>query len=542
MKRRNFLRNSTLGTLAVPALATSCMAPSGSNAGTAEESIGYNEFELLEATIASLQQKMENGDLSARKITEMYLARIEAIDQAGPRLNSVIERNPDALSIADQLDKERAEGKVRGPMHGIPVMIKDNIDTGDQMMTTAGALALEGNKAANDAFIIAKLRESGAVLLGKTNLSEWANFRSTRSSSGWSSRGGQTRNPFVIDRNPCGSSSGSGSAVSANLCAVTIGTETNGSIVCPSSTNGVVGIKPTVGLLSRSGIIPISFSQDTAGPMARTVADAAILLGVLTGVDEKDSKTTASTGNALVDYTPFLDKGALSGARIGVWRSPFGFHEKVDEQLEQSLEVLRAQGAELIDIEEVIPGIKELYGPSRLVLEYEFKDGLNKYLAGANATSGVKSLSDVIAFNKANEKEAMPFFRMEILESSEKRGGLDETEYLEAVTMLQKRSREGITLTMETHRLDAIVGPTGGPAWQIDVVNGDHFGGGSSSPAAWSGFPNITVPAGFVHGLPIGMSFFGLPWSEGRLISLAYAFEQARPVRQAPGFLPTVAF
>ncbi len=507
-----------------------------------EEIPSYNDFSLLEMTIPEMQQKMDSGVLTSEQIVQLYLDRIKAIDEEGPQLNSVIEVNPDALEIAKQLDEERQQGNVRGPMHGIPVMIKDNINTADKMMTTAGAAALHGNYAAEDAFLVGQLRASGAVLIGKTNLSEWANFRSTRSSSGWSSRGGQTRNPYVLDRNPCGSSSGSGAAVSANLCAVTIGTETNGSIVCPSTANGVVGIKPTVGLVSRSGVIPISFSQDIAGPMGRTVTDAATFLGALVGVDESDSKSMESDGNFESDYTQFLDSNGLNGKKIGVWRSRFGFHEQVDAELEKALAAMEEQGAVLIDLEEVIEDMNDLWGASGLILEFEFKDGVNKYLESATPSTGVKSLADVIAYNKANESQAMPFFKMEILESSEARGDLDEKEYLNALKLVQNRAREGINGTMDKYDLDAIVAPTGGPAWSIDVVNGDNYGGGSSSPAAWAGYPSISVPAGYVHGLPVGLSFFGKAWSEGELIRLAYAFEQATKIRKAPEFLDSVQF
>lgn len=508
----------------------------------APDSVQPDDFTLLEFTIDQLQEKMESGQLTTVQITQLYLDRIKLMDESGPNLNAVIELNPDAVSIAEQLDKERREGKVRGPMHGIPVLIKDNIDTGDKMMTTAGALALLGNRAKNDAFLVEKLRASGAVLLGKTNLSEWANFRSTRSSSGWSSRGGQTRNPYVLDRNPCGSSAGSGVATSANLCAVAIGTETNGSIICPSTTNGIVGIKPTVGLISRSGVIPISFSQDIAGPMARTVTDAAIFLGTLTGVDPMDSKSIESEGKGFTDYTSFLDKDALAGKKIGIWRSRFGFHEEVDTVLQKALDKMVDAGAELVELDEVIENMNELWRPSRLILEHEFKDGVNTYLSGASPTTGVKNLEEVINYNNSNTEECMPFFKMEILESSNLRGALTDEAYLNAKALVQRRAREGINKTMDNHNLIAIVGPSGGPAWQIDVVNGDNFGGGSSSPAAWAGFPNITVPAGFVHGLPVGLSFFGRAWSEGELLGVAYAFEQLTKARQAPTFKPSVGF
>ena len=501
----------------------------------------YNDFPLLELSIADLAEKMASGQLTAVSITEMYLERVEAIDRSGPNLNSVIELNPDALRIARQLDQERAEGKTRGPLHGIPVMIKDNIDTADRMMTTAGASALMGNYAKEDAFLVKRLRESGAVLLGKTNLSEWANFRSTRSSSGWSSRGGQTHNPYVLDRNPCGSSAGSGAAVSANLCVVAIGTETNGSIVCPSASNSVVGLKPTVGLISRRGVIPISFSQDTAGPMARTVADAALCLGVLVGVDEKDRMSAESSGQFLTDYTPFLKIDGLKGKRIGVWRSKFGFHEGVDAALEPALKAIVEAGAELVDLETIIENANELRGQAFALLQYEFKDGVNAYLETASPATGVKSLEDVIAYNYMHEGEAMPFFKMEILELSQARAGLGEEAYLTAKRLIQSASREGIDRVMHEHRLDAILAPTGGPAWCTDLINGDHFGSGSSTPAAWAGYPNITVPAGFVEGLPVGMSFFGRAWSEGELISIAYAFEQMTKARRPPEFKASIS-
>ena len=482
---------------------------------------------------------MEQGALTAREITQMYLDRIEAVDKNGPRLQSVIEINPDALSIAEQLDEERKAGKVRGPLHGIPILIKDNIDTGDQMMTTAGALALTGNIATQDAFIVEKLRAAGVVLLGKTNLSEWANFRSTRSSSGWSGRGGQCKNPFVLDRNPCGSSSGSGAAVSANLCAIAIGTETNGSIVCPSSSNGVVGIKPTVGMWSRSGIIPISYTQDTAGPMTRTVTDAAILLAALSGEDPRDDKTRSLSEKYPSDYTAALDPNGLQGARIGIARFYMGFHEEVDQILEKAFELMRQKGATLIDLEEP-EAWKNLGAASYNVLLYEFKDGVNKYLANANAP--VKTVEEVIAYNKDNAAASMPYFKQEILEAAQQKGDLNTPEYLEAVRKTVLQSQKGIDQLLQENQLDAILGPTGGPAWTTDLVNGDHFGGGSSSPAAHAGYPNISLPAGYVHGLPVGLSLFGTAFSESTLIRLAFAYEQASQHRKAPGFLKRISY
>ncbi len=541
MKRRFFLRNTVLGGLSIPFLASSCESsgaapdPTGSSEDIQAPNVETDEFVLLETTVAELQEKMENGTWTARQITQWYLDRIAAIDDSGPTLNAVIEVNPEALAIADQLDRERSNGNVRGPLHGIPVMIKDNIDTADQMQTTAGALVMAGNVAEQDAFIVSKLRNAGAILLGKTNLSEWANFRSTRSSSGWSGRGGQCKNPYVLSRNPCGSSSGSGAAVSANLCAITIGTETNGSIVCPANANGVVGIKPTVGLWSRTGIIPISATQDTAGPMARTVRDAAILLGPLTGEDSTDVKTSESLGRSHEDYTQFLDAQGLRGSRIGVVRNMMGFHEGVDLALENAFEAMREQGAEVIDLD--YPEEWEgLGGAGYNVLLYEFKDGVNAYLKNANPDSGVKTLADIIAWNEAHEDRAMPFFKQEILEAAQEKGDLTTQEYLEAVEKTVSQSRKGIERLIRENDLDAIVGPTGGPAWTTDVINGDKFGGGSSSPAARAGYPNITVPAGFVEGLPFGLSFFGEAYAEPALLKVAYAFEQATQMRRPPKF------
>ncbi len=529
MKRRDFIQLTALGS-AAPLV--------GLQAGNSRKNTGNSskltaaDFALEEKTIVELQEAMAAGIYTSRAICEMYLARIKEIDQVENGINSVIELNPDALAIADALDKERQAGKVRGPLHGIPVLVKDNIDTADKMMTTAGSLALAGNIASRDAFIIERLRAAGAVLLGKTNLSEWANFRSSRSSSGWSSRGRQTRNPYALDRSPCGSSSGSGAAVAANMCAVAIGTETNGSIVCPSSANGIVGIKPTVGLWSRSGIIPISATQDTAGPMARTVADAAALLGPLTGTDPRDERTRESEGMRYSDYIQFLDKNGLQGKRIGVLRSTFGFHEQVDEIMSKALAVMQQAGATLVDPIE-IKTMQEFGDSGYQVLLYEFKDGLNKYLATANGK--VKSLEELIAFNEKHRDEIMPYFQQERLEAAAEKGGLDSQEYQQALKKMLALSREqGIDAVMAAHKLDAIVAPTGGPAWCIDLINGDHFSGGSSSMAARAGYPNITVPAGYVHGLPVGISLFAGAYQEPRLIAMAYAFEQASKVRQAP--------
>ncbi len=496
-------------------------------------------FELAEATIADLQAGMQSGKWSARALTEKYLARIEAIDRGGPALKSVIEVNPDALAIADALDKERREKGARGPLHGIPVLVKDNIDTADRMATTAGSLALVGARPAKDAFVVKRLREAGAVVLGKTNLSEWANIRSSTSTSGWSARGGLTRNPYALDRNPCGSSSGSGVAAAASLCAAAVGTETDGSIVSPSSANGIVGIKPTVGLVSRSGIVPISHSQDTAGPMARTVADAAILLSAIAGMDAADDATADPARRTAADYRQFLDANGLKGARIGVVRSLAGFLERVDAVFAEALRALKAGGAELVDPVELTSAAR-IGEPEGDVLHFEFKAGLNAYLAGLGPSAPVKTLKDVIAFNEKHAKEEMPYFAQETFLKAEARGPLTSYEYLEALAKSRRLARtEGIDATMDKYRLDALVAPTLGPACVTDLVNGDRWLGDASTAAAVAGYPHVTVPAGFVFGLPVGLSFFGRAWTEGTLIRMAYAFEQATKARTPPRFLPT---
>jgi amidase len=497
-------------------------------------------FELAELTIPELQDAMTSGRYTSRQLVELYLRRIQQIDRDGPTLRSIIETNPDALDIADALDAERRERGPRGPLHGIPIVVKDNIDTGDRMMTTAGSLALEGSIAPQDAFVIERLRAAGAVILAKTNLSEWANFRSTNSTSGWSARGGQVRNPYALDRNPCGSSSGSGVAVSANLAAAALGTETDGSIVCPASANGIVGIKPTVGLVGRSGIIPISQTQDTAGPMARTVTDAAILLTAMTGRDPRDEATTRATGTAH-DYAAGLDPGALKGARIGVSRKAhFGYSPEADRVVEAAIAAMRAQGAVIVDPVE-IPSVDEISECEIEVLLYEFKAGLNEYLAGLGPSAHVRTLADVMAFNERERSRAMPFFGQELFEMAEKKGPLTSKEYLgHRQTCATRAGEKGLDAAIAEHQLDALVAPTGGPAWPIDLVNGDHFKGASSGPAAVAGYPNVSVPAGDVFGLPVGISFFGAAWSEARLIQLAYAFEQATRHRRRPAFLPTV--
>jgi amidase len=536
--RRSFLQTGVLGGV------VAAVAPmSGSAAALAAGGGGGSEvpsFELDEITVAELQQGMESGRLTARSIAEKYLARIEAVDRSGPRLRAVIETNPDALAIADALDAERKAKGPRGPMHGVPVLIKDNIATADGMETTAGSLALVGAKAPKDSFVAKRLREAGVVILGKTNLSEWANIRSSHSTSGWSGRGGLTKNPYALDRNPCGSSSGSGAGVSANLCAVSVGTETDGSIVCPSSLSGVVGIKPTVGLVSRSGIIPISHTQDTAGPICRTVRDAAILLTALAGVDDDDGATIASRGKASPDYTKFLDADGLRGARIGVVRKYFGFHEGVDALMEQSLDVLKRQGAIVIDPAD-IETIGKTGDNETTVLLYELKADLNAYLATLGPGAPVRSLKDVIAFNEAHRETEMPYFGQDMFLKAEAKGDLKSKEYLDALENNHRLTRaEGIDATMDKFKLDALIAPTAPPAWVTDLVDGDNVGGGSSGMAAIAGYPDITVPAGFVFGLPVGISFFGRAWSEGALIRLAYSFEQATKARKAPRFLASV--
>jgi amidase len=542
--RRNFLRTgvtATLASAAYPALG----APRVADPAPAPEPGVQNlqnfkkDFELDEITIDDLQKAFQSGQYSSRSLTEKYLARIAEIDKAGPTVNSVIELNPDALQIADALDQERKSKGPRGPLHGIPVLIKDNIDTADRMNTTAGSLAMLGSRPPADAFVAAQLRKAGAVILGKTNLSEWANIRSSHSTSGWSGRGGLTRNPYALDRNPCGSSSGTGAAVSANLCVAGVGTETDGSVVCPSSANGLAGLKPTVGLVSRSGIVPISHSQDTPGPMARTVRDVAILLGAMAGADPQDSATADSQGKVSLDYTKFLDPAGLKGARLGVVRKYCGFNDAVDQLMDTLIGEMKRAGAEVVDPAD-IPTIGKFDESELTVFYYELKADLAAYLAHRGNTS-VKSLKDVIEFNDRNRDREMPYFGQDIFLKSEQKGPLSSKEYLDALALNQKLSRaEGIDFIMDKFKLDALVAPTAGPAWLTDLINGDHAAGGSSSAAAVAGYPNINVTGGYLWGLPVGISFFGRAWSEPTLLKIAYSFEQLTKARQKPRFSSTI--
>jgi amidase len=538
MNRRAFLESTAaLGAAAAvgPTLST--------RFGRARTALAASPFELDEATIADLQAGMKAGKYTARSLTETYLARIDALNLKGPTLRAVLETNPDALAIADALDAERKAKGPRGPLHGIPVLLKDNIATRDKLNTTAGSLALVGVKPPRDAFLADKLRAAGAVILGKANLSEWANFRSSHSSSGWSGRGGQCRNPYVLDRTPSGSSSGSAVSVAANLCTVAVGSETDGSIVSPSSCNSIVGIKPTLGLVSRAGIIPIAHSQDTAGPMARTVTDAAILLGAMTGVDPRDAATAPSAGKALTDYTKFLDPNGLRGARIGVARAHyFGPSPKADALMATAIGVLTAQGAIIVDPAD-IPTLGKFDDSEFDVLLYEFKADLNTYLAELPVDAPARTLEALIAWNDQHKSDELPYFGQEIFIQAQAKGPLTEQAYLDALAKDLKMSRaDGIDAVMDQHQLDAIIAPTNGPPTPLDAINGEGGAGSSSTIAAVAGYPSVTVPAGYTFGLPVGISFFGRAWSEGTLIKLAYAYEQASKLRRAPQFLPTVAF
>ncbi len=537
--RRGFLKvgaSAVVASAVVPALGAARVAGVSSGANTTPV---VSDSELDELTIDAAQQAMASGQFTSRSLTEKYLDRIREIDQAGPTLKAVIEVNPDALAIAEALDQERKARGVCGPLHGIPVLIKDNIDTGDRMNTTAGSLALLGSRPLKDAFVAGQLRKAGAVILGKTNLSEWANIRSSHSTSGWSARGGLTRNPYALDRNPCGSSSGTGAAVSANLCVAGVGTETDGSVVCPSSANGLAGLKPTVGLVSRTGIIPISHTQDTAGPMARTVRDVAILLSAMAGADAEDSATADSSGKTFPDYTKFLDPAGLKGARLGVVRKYCGFNDAVDQLMDTLIGEMKRAGAEIVDPAD-IPTIGKFDDSENTVLQYELKADLAAYLA-RRGNSSVSSLRDVIEFNERNRDREMPYFGQDLFLKADQRGPLTSKEYLDALALNRQLSRaEGIDYVMDKFKLDALFAPTGGPAWITDLINGDHSAGGSSSAAAVAGYPNINVTAGYLWGLPVGVSFFGRAWSEPTLFKIAYSFEQLTKARQKPRFLPTI--
>tara|TARA_R110000796_G_scaffold132940_2_gene248439 strand:- start:14079 stop:15686 length:1608 start_codon:yes stop_codon:yes gene_type:complete len=511
-------------------LQLSCQAPPEKKQAVATEDFGF-----MELGIPELQQGYKDGTYTVKGVVEAYLKRIEEIDRSGPTLNSIIQINPDAIKNAEQLDLEMAQGNIRGPLHGIPILLKDNIDTHDKMATTAGSRALLNSYPLQDSHVAKQLKEAGALILGKANLSEWANFRGELSSSGWSGVNGQTKNPYVLDRNPCGSSSGSAVAVSANLSMLAIGTETNGSIVCPSNSNGIVGIKPTVGLVSRSGVIPISYTQDTPGPMARTVTDAAICLGVLTGIDPADEKTLASQEKFYKDYTQFLKEDGLRGKRIGFYQTPLGKNYKVDTLMSKAVDFMKRQGAEIININEISSA--DVGGYSFQVMLYEYKDGLNKYFRSLGPNAAIKSLEELIAFNR-NDSIELKFYNQKYLEMAQEKGDLNDEAYQKALANMLKGSREeGIDRIMNLHHLDAIIAPTGSPAWKTDLINGDSFQLGSSSPAARAGYPNITVPMGFVDELPVGISFFGSAWSEPVLLEIAYAYEQGTKHRKAPKFL-----
>jgi amidase len=534
--RRGFLK-ATATALVGTALIPESLSSQPSTVTTAGEAVP--RFELDEASLVTLQLGLKSGEYNSIKLVELYLSRIEAIDRHGPSLNAVIEINPDAAAIADQMDAERKAKRPRGPLHGIPVLIKDNIATADKMQTTAGSLALVGSLPPYDSAVAARLRAAGAVILGKTNLSEWANLRSSHSTSGWSGRGGLTKNPYALDRNPSGSSSGSGTAVASSLCAVAVGSETDGSIVSPSNNCGIVGIKPTVGLIARTGIIPISHTQDTAGPMTRTVADAAALLSILAGVDDRDPATAAAAGHIQPDYTKFLDKNGLRGARIGVVRKYAGFNTDVDTLFDEAINGMKRAGAEVVDPVE-IPTIGKFDDAELLVLLYEFKDDLNRYLAWLGASTQVHSMKDVINFNDGHRNQEMPYFGQDLMAQSEAKGPLTSPEYLKALNDCRRQSRtEGIDATMDKFKLDALIAPTGGPAWTTDLLNGDHTVGGSSTLAAVAGYPNVNVPMGFTFGMPVGISFFGRAWSEPVLIKLAYAYEQLTSARKPPNFSPS---
>ncbi|MFX1389276.1 MAG: amidase [Promethearchaeota archaeon] len=495
---------------------------------------------MKEYSIREIQLLMEGGKLSAEKMTKMFLSRIQEIDKQGPRLNSIIEVNPEAIEIAKTLDKKRKNNEINGPLHGIPIIIKDNINTLDKMQTTAGSLAFKGHIANEDAFIVKKLRAAGAIILAKANLSEWANFRSTRSTSGWSSRGGQTLNPYALNRNPCGSSSGSAVAVAANLCSAAIGTETDGSIICPSQTNSIVGIKPTIGLVSRNGIIPISHNQDTAGPMARTVQDAAILLNAIVGIDTNDESTVKHHHDIPSDFTEFLDPDDIDELRIGIARNFFGKNDLVDQIIEKSIEKIKNLGLEIIDPIEM-KSVNELSEYEFQVLLYDFKNDLNEYLQKYGPINSLNNIDDIINFNNEHQEEVMRYFGQELFIMATEKGSIESDDYKEVLKQCYRLARdEGIDAVLKQHDIDVIVAPSGGPAWIIDYINGDHSTGGSSSAAAVSGYPNITIPAGYIYGLPVGISFFGGAFQEPKLLKIAYAFEQSTKIRKSPSFLSNI--
>ena len=523
--------------LAFSVLAACKPTPTPTPAPTTPGATSAPALDIAELSATDAGKKLESGELTSHALTQAYLDRIASVDKAGPTLNAVIELNPDALKEADALDAERKAGKLRGPMHGIPVLLKDNIDAVG-MANSAGSLAMADNRPSKDAFIVARLRAAGAVILGKTNLSEWANFRSTRSTSGWSSRGGQTRNPYVLDRNPCGSSAGTGSAIAASLASVGVGTETDGSIICPSSVNGLVGLKPTVGLVSRSGIIPISVSQDTAGPMGRNVSDVAMLLNALAGVDDADPSGHAAAGNIPADYSTFLKADSLKGKRFGLLRQTMGYHPDVDAATEKSVAALKAAGAQVIDVK--IATYDKWNAPEYEVLLYEFKDGLNTYLK--NAGSPHASLEALIAWNKANAVKAMPLFGQEIFDQAQAKGPLTEPAYIKARNDARRLAgKEGLLATLDKDNLDALIAPSMSPAWPTDPVLADHFVGAGYGVAAVAGTPSITVPMGDVRELPIGLAFMGRAYSEPELLGFAFAFEQATKARKAPQYRPTLA-
>ena len=530
MSNANFLNKIKIVFFILLFIQTSCQSPS-----LKEQIAGMDSFSFLEQDVAEIQQGYKDGAYTIKELIEAYLERIEEIDKSGPMLSSIIQINPDAIQNAEQLDIEMMQGNIRGPLHGIPVLLKDNIDTHDKMATTGGSRALINSYPLKDSYVAKQLKEAGAIIIGKANLSEWANFRGQLSTSGWSGVGGQTKNPYVLSRNPCGSSSGSAVAVSANLTMLAIGTETDGSIVCPAHSNGIVGIKPTVGLVSRSGVIPISFTQDTPGPMARTVRDAAICLGVLVGVDSSDEKTLASRGKFYRDYTQFLKEDGLTGKRIGLYKIPLGTNYKVDTLMYQAVDYLKSQGAEIIDINEISRGKVDNY--SFEILLYEYKDGLNKYFQSLGPDAQIKSVEELIAFNESDSIE-LKYFNQRYLEMAQEKGDLTDEAYLEALTKMMKGSREeGIDRVMDEQNLDAIIAPTGSPAWKTDLINGDSFQLGSSSPAAQAGYPSITVPMGHIDTLPVGISFFGRAWSEPVLLEIAYAYEIGTRHRKTPKFL-----